>query len=147
MKLDQILEAVQQDDQNWWVNLFSTVLLSLATVISAWCVYQSSQWGGEQYFRIEDQNVADRDRLKYELIVIQRKAIDLSYFLEYISAKTADKHSDNYVFISLVLSTVLFFSGLCGLTESHTKQKILIGVASTIFAIALFILTRMPVMF
>lgn len=58
--LDKILKAVEKEHTTRWVGMVSTLLLSLATVITSWCVYQSTQWDGEQYFHIEDINISDR---------------------------------------------------------------------------------------
>lgn len=195
----------------------STILLAAATVISAWCVFQSSQWSGEQYFRIDDETVANQFRLQHEVAAAQRKTAELQMFLEYASAvsvennkfadflvdrfppslkeafevwkktdpgnnpnapsspfsmkeyvlpevneaakyaeraksfkkaaNVADDNSDNYVLISLVLSTVLFFSGMTGVTDSLTNKRVLIGVATVIFSFAIIAIFSMPVIF
>ncbi len=71
-----------------WMETVATILLSAATILSAWCVYQSSQWNGEQYFRIEDENMADRKRLQKEVAAMQRHAAEAQLFLHFISART-----------------------------------------------------------
>jgi hypothetical protein len=68
------------------IDLISTILLSLATVLSSWCAFQSSQWNGEQYFHIDDENIADNKRLQNEIAAVQRKAGELNYFLYYLNA-------------------------------------------------------------
>lgn len=216
-KIDRILQIVEKDHQKKWIELISTILLSAATVLSAWCVYQSSQWSGEQYFRIDDETSANQFRLQYEVAGAQRKTAELQLFLEYSSAiadsnlnlaeflyhrfprsfkkafnvwekldpyqntdapsspftmkeyvipeleeakkyeaqaisfkkaaNTSDKNSDNYVLLSLILSTVLFFSGMCGVTDSRRSQRILLGTASMIFVTALVFIITMPVVF
>jgi len=193
----------------------ATILLSAATVLSAWCIYESSQWNGEQYFRIEDENIADRKRLQKEITSHQRLAADAEIFLQFVGAVMAendqladflrdrfpehlkkaaiawkamdplnnpdapitpmqmkeyvipeaadigifaeqarkfkiaanecDNHADNYMLLSLVLSTVLFFCGLTGVTDSRSNKLILIGFASLIFAVTLYFIFRFPV--
>ncbi len=85
-KIDRILDLLEKDTQKKWIEVISTILLSVATVLSAWCVYQSSQWSGEQYFRIDDETTANQFRLQYEVAGAQRKSAELQLFLEYSSA-------------------------------------------------------------
>ncbi len=203
--------------QKRWIETISTILLSAATVLSAWCVFQSSQWSGEQYFRIDDETAANQFRLQYEVAAAQRKTAELQIFLQYTlavsegntkqadflysrfppslknafdawiifdpynkpnapmspfemkeyvvqevieaakyekeaasfkkAANVADNRSDNYVLVSLILSMVLFFCGLSGVTNSYTNQRILIGIALLIFITSIYFIATMPAMF
>lgn len=216
-KIDKILAILEKEYHKKWVETISTILLSAATVLSAWCVYQSSQWSGEQYFRIDDETAANQFRLQYEVAGTQRKTAELQVFLQYASAvadsnkrlaeflferfpdpfknafiawkqldpynnpdaplspfemkeyiipelveakkygekalsykksaNESDKNSDNYVLLSLVLSMVLFFSGMSGVTENIKNQRILLGIASLIFCTAVVFIVTMPVVF
>lgn len=216
-KIDRILDLLEKDTQKKWIEVISTILLSAATVLSAWCVYQSSQWSGEQYFRIDDETTTNQFRLQYEVAGAQRKSAELQLFLEYSSAvadsnlrlaeflynrfprsfkkpfntwmkldpynnpdapsspftmkeysvpelekakeyekqalefnkaaNVSDNNSDNYVLLSLILSMVLFFSGMCGVADSRRSQKILLWVASLIFIVAVVFIITMPVVF
>jgi len=213
-KIDRILSLVEKNSHKKWIETLSTILLSAATVLSAWCVFQSSQWSGEQYFRIDDETVANQFRLQYEVAGAQRKTAELQLFLEYSTAVSdsntrlanflfqrfpksfkkvfakwmeldpynnpqapstpfamkeyvvpelveakkyaetaasfkkaaniSDNRSDNYVLLSLLLSMVLFFSGMVGVAESRMSQKILLGVASLIFVVSLILIFTMP---
>ena len=46
--LARILAAVEKTHRKGWVELAAAVVLSLATMSSAWCAYQSKLWGGVQ---------------------------------------------------------------------------------------------------
>lgn len=197
------------------INMFSAIILSLATVISSWCAFQSSQWNGEQYFNIDDENIADNKRLQKEIVAIQRRAGESNYFLYYLdalstkdkkrieflesrfpphlkkavlawnatdplnnesapkspfqmeeyivpeieeakvfakqageykkAANQADKNSDNYLLLSIVVSMVLFFTGIAGISRSFYYQKILLSTAIFILFIVLVYLFKMPV--
>lgn len=216
-KIDRILNLLEAESKKKWVETISTILLAAATVLSAWCVYQASQWSGEQYFRIDDETAANQFRLQYEVAGAQRQTAELQVFLEYASARAdsnmrladflydrfpsplkeafnawrkldpynnpdvplspfqmkeytvpelekakkyaeqaaefkkaanvSDSNSDNYVLLSLILSTVLFFSGMSGVTDARRNQRILIGIASFIFLVALVIVFTMPTVF
>ena len=69
-----------------WLETVTAVILSSATVLSAWCVYESSQWSGEQYFRIEDENMADRKRMQKVIASQQRLTAETQLFMQYASA-------------------------------------------------------------
>lgn len=195
----------------------SVILLSLATVLSSWCAFQSSQWSGEQYFRIDDETIANQFRLQMEISASQRQTAHLQMFLEFTSAMSnddqrfadflldrmpqelkiatkawintdpinnpdapaspfemeeyiipelidakeyadkaaafkkeanqSDENADNYVLLTVILSTVLFFCGIVGITDSLQNKFILLGIAFLIFIGASVFIIAMPVMF
>ena len=84
--LNQILTAVDCNKRPRWVETVCTLLLSLTTLGTAWCVYQSNQWSGEQYFRIEDSSGADRQRLMLEINAMQKRSFDAGMFISYATA-------------------------------------------------------------
>lgn len=214
-KVDQILIEIEKSHRKKWIETVATILLSAATVLSAWCIYESSQWNGEQYFRIEDLNTADRKRMQKEIAARQRQVGESQLFLQYIDAVTndntekedflrdrfpphlataatawkkldpmhnknapispmlmkeyilpeeadihkfaeqankfklaaneCDNNSDNYMLLSLVLSTVLFFCGLIGVTDNKSNKLILLGFASIIFVVTIIFIIKFPV--
>jgi hypothetical protein len=77
------------------------------------------------------------------------KADALKYSIKAQTAKlkalNAGKNSTDYMLVSLVLSMVLFFSGLSGTINSYTSQKILIGIAAMIFLAVLVTLLNLPI--
>lgn len=54
----RILEAVDRDHRGRWVEIASAVILSLATMSTAWCAYQATLWSGVQTFRRTDGHAA-----------------------------------------------------------------------------------------
>lgn len=80
------LKTDKQDRLARRMETISTILLSAATVLSAWCIFQSAQWSGEQYFRIDDETAANQFRLQYEVAAAQRKTAELQLFLQYAVA-------------------------------------------------------------
>jgi len=68
------------------IETISIILLSLATVLTSWCAFQSNQWSGEQYFRIDDETIADQFRLQMEVAGAQRQTAHLQMFLEYTAS-------------------------------------------------------------
>lgn len=202
-------------DGTYGLETVSTIVLALATVLSSWCAYQASQWNGEQYFRIDDENIADNKRLQKEIVAVQRRAGESNYFLYYLDAvaakdakrmdflssrfpphmkvavdkwmasdplnnpdaprtpfqmkeyvipeieearkfaqeaaefkkqaNEADRTSDNYLLLSIIISMALFFTGLSGITESVRYRRMLLVVPILIISVVLVKLFRMPV--
>ena len=85
--LQRILEAVEKDKRNRWLEVTCAVVLSLASMSSAWCAYQATLWGGVQTFRLADANKAGRDSTAADLTAIQTRAFDASMFISYVQAK------------------------------------------------------------
>jgi len=214
-KIDQVLKILEKNLRNKWVETVSTILLSIATVSSAWCVFESSQWNGEQYFRIEDESIADRSRMQKEMEAAQRLTVDADFIFRYaeavsnenedlqefyfgrfpphlkkaalawrkldpmnnpdaprspmdmkeyvipeqeeidkfakqankfkLAANECDNNADNYMLLSLVLSTVLFFCGLSGVMDSYLNQVILVIIAGVIFSVVVYFMLTFPV--
>jgi hypothetical protein len=202
--------------RNRRLETISTIILATATVLSSWCAFQASQWNGEQYFRIDDENIADNKRLQQEIIAVQRRAGETNFFMYYLEAMAdknvkrvaflaskfpphlkvatdkwletdplnnpdapkspfqmkeyiipeleeakqyalqaaefkkqaneADRTSDNYLFLSIIISMALFFTGLSGITDSRRYQRMLLIVPTVIIAIVLVQLIRMPIL-
>jgi len=77
---------------NWTVDVVSVVLISLSTVLSAWCGYQSARWGGAQ-MRHYSQALADR--VQASEASGQADAIrnlQVSVFMQYLAAYAANQH-------------------------------------------------------
>ncbi|MBS2033123.1 MAG: hypothetical protein JST54_34945 [Deltaproteobacteria bacterium] len=75
-----------------WVDLFSVVLISFATLLTAWCSYQSSSWGN-----IQAKRYAEAESLRIQASTEQddansRTAIDVGLFVQYLSARSAGRN-------------------------------------------------------
>jgi hypothetical protein len=85
--LHRILKAVEKDDRNRWVEIACAVVLSLATMSSAWCAYQSTRWGGVQTFRLAASSKANRASSAANLAALQLQAFDASMGVSWMQAK------------------------------------------------------------
>jgi predicted negative regulator of RcsB-dependent stress response len=47
-KIDEIHQAIKKNIKIKLLETIGTILLSIATVLSAWSVFQASQWNGRQ---------------------------------------------------------------------------------------------------
>jgi hypothetical protein len=85
--LQRILAVVEKDKRNRWVDITCAVVLSLATMSSAWCAYQSTLWGGVQTFRLAAANKAGREISTANLAALQNRAFDASMGVSWMQAK------------------------------------------------------------
>jgi hypothetical protein len=85
--LQRILTAVEKDKRNRWAEITCAVVLSLATMASAWCAYQSTRWSGVQTFRLAAANKADRESSAAALADIQLRTFDGSMGISWMQAK------------------------------------------------------------
>lgn len=68
-------------------SLGSVLLLSLATVGSAWCSYQAARWSGIQLFQLNGADKADRSGERYEVQSTQGRVVDAAMFVQWMSAR------------------------------------------------------------
>jgi hypothetical protein len=69
------------------------VLLSLATVGTAWCSYQAAAWGGVSQRMMNQSAVSGRHAAANELQSLQLKLADVLLFSQYVNARDASNES------------------------------------------------------
>ena len=69
---------------------WSAILMSIATVATAWCAYQSAEWGGEQSFQLGQSHQAGREASLNMGLAAQRRSLDAALFMEWIGAIATD---------------------------------------------------------
>lgn len=69
---------------------WSALLMSIATVATAWCAYQSAEWGGEQSFQLGESHRAGREASLNAALASQRRSLDAALFMEWIGAIATD---------------------------------------------------------
>jgi hypothetical protein len=85
--LQRVLAAVEKDERTRWVEITCAVVLSLATMSSAWCAYQATLWGGVQTFRLAAAQKVGRHSTAATVTALQLQAFDASMFISYMNAK------------------------------------------------------------
>ncbi|OQP44505.1 hypothetical protein A4H97_09015 [Niastella yeongjuensis] len=68
------------------VEVFGTVLLSVASLVVAWCTYQSTLWNGEQDFRMAEANIMYRRAQEITVFAAQQKERDVTIALSFVDA-------------------------------------------------------------
>lgn len=86
VKLDKILSDVNGKNTTQIVDLLIAILLSLATVGSAWCAYQSTLWGGVQTFELAANSKAGRLSSEYTVRANQKRTSDGLILFQYLNS-------------------------------------------------------------
>ena len=87
---DHILSQGQGDRFDRWVEFFGALVLSLATVATAWCAYQATLWGGDEsrlYFEALATR-AEAGQLQNQAFL--RTGFQVGLFVEYAAAISQD---------------------------------------------------------
>ncbi len=212
---DHVLSQGQGDRFDRWVEFFGVLVMSLATVATAWCAYQAALWGGDEA-RLYFEAVALRTEAgQQQNRVFQKTGFQASLFVEYAAAvsqdndvlaeflfrrfppelKTAtdawlatdpldnpdaplspfdmaqyrlpeqdaalqaeqvaedkfeaalqaDEHADNYVLLTVIFATVLFFSGISGKFQWRVIDAAVLTIAGLVLLGGLVLLLQLPV--
>ncbi len=208
-------KAVRQARLDRWLEIISAILLSLATVASAWCAYQSARWNGVQAVSFSAANGARTESVRMSNAALQLTSIDVGMFVQFataysednmllaefllerfrpemrtamdawlattplknpdaplspfamaeyklaaqdeadqllktaeqklMDAQAANQRSDNYVLLTVMFASVLFFGGISTKFEVFKIRVAMIALAVLIFITSLVILTTYPI--
>jgi len=206
----------QKGDFNHWIEIVSAVLISLATIGSAWCAYQSALWAGEMMTSYNLADAARTESVRMSNRALQLTTIDVNLFTEYVAAysngnedladffmtrfrpelklatmawietqplinpdapgtpfempdyqsaaqaesdrllneavdrlgdaRKANERSDQYVLLTVIFASVLFFGGISTKFRSVNIQIGLVALASLIFVIMLILVATFPIL-
>lgn len=74
------------------IDIGATIILSLATVVSAWCAYQSTLWNNAQIFSLVAASQAAREASEARLVAASQRSFDAGLFIEYAAARAEGSH-------------------------------------------------------
>ncbi len=98
-KVDYIIMDSEKRKSTQTVDILTAILLSLATVGSAWCAYQSNLWNGIQTFNLMYSAKAGRLSSENAIKAYQIKSMDAILLMQYInSMKLGDKNLSDFYF-------------------------------------------------
>jgi hypothetical protein len=69
-----------------WIEVFSTLLLAMATVATAWSGYQATRWSGEQAIAFSAANAARVESTRASTRAGQLTQIDIALFMQWVDA-------------------------------------------------------------
>ena len=78
--------VVTEEKGRNWVELVATVLLSVATVATAWSAYQANRWNGEQAKAAGRANAARIESTRASGVANRQVQIDVALFTQFIDA-------------------------------------------------------------
>lgn len=97
-ELQRILAAVEKDRRKRWVEIVCAIVLSMTTMASAWCAYQSKLWSGVQTRHLGAAGAAGRESAAERLEATLHRAFDASMFITLIQARsTKDKQLEDFL--------------------------------------------------
>jgi len=84
------LSQGQGDRFDRWIEFLSVIVLSLATIMTAWCGYQAAQWDGEQanYYNLATTAQVAASQKANEGII--QTSTEIGLFVEYAAAISTD---------------------------------------------------------
>lgn len=86
-------------DQSKFIEATSTVMLSIAVVLSAWSGYEASRWSGEQAIAFSAANAARLESSRQATRAGQLSSIDVGTFLSWAQAyTTGDKELQDFLY-------------------------------------------------
>jgi hypothetical protein len=79
-------------DSGWerTIEICAAILMSIATVATAWCAYQSAEWGGEQAFLLGESQRAGREASLHTALAAQKRSLDVAVFMQWIGGVATD---------------------------------------------------------
>ena len=72
-----------------WLDVLAVVILSAVAVVTAWCGFQSSKWGGEMSIAFSQAGAARVQASDAASAVRDQRQIDLTVFAEWLTADDA----------------------------------------------------------
>lgn len=86
--LRRLLAAADRKERKRWIEIVGAVVLSLATVGSAWCAYQSARWSGVQTLRLAESNRLGREASIKTGAALQLRGFDAQMLFVHLEAKS-----------------------------------------------------------
>lgn len=79
-------ELATPEDRDHLLEILTALLLSLATIASAWCAYQATRWSGVQTIAFSQASAARIEAVQLSNQANQLTAIDVGLFTQYVTA-------------------------------------------------------------
>jgi|Tabmets5t2r1_1033131.scaffolds.fasta_scaffold02063_2 hypothetical protein len=74
-----------------WAEILAAVVLSLATVLTAWSAFEATKWSGVMAIRFSEANAARTQSAQASATANAKRTIDVTVFAEYLSAVATDE--------------------------------------------------------
>jgi hypothetical protein len=75
------------------IELIATVVLAIATILTAWSAFQSGKWGGTQAINFSEAGAARTESTRFDTRAGQLAQIDVAMYIDWVSALVDDIES------------------------------------------------------
>ncbi len=72
------------------IELFATIVLAIATVLTAWSAFQSGKWSGQQSINFSEAGAARTESTRFDTLGGQLVQIDVAMYIDWVSAYFQD---------------------------------------------------------
>jgi hypothetical protein len=72
------------------VELVATIVLAIATILTAWSGFQSGKWGGEQAVNFSEAGAARTESTRADTLAGQLTQIDVAMYIDWVTAISDD---------------------------------------------------------
>lgn len=205
------------EQEHHLLELLATIMITVATVATAWCAYQSNIWSGVQEFGLHTASEVNREAAFRRTEANQLSTMDVQLFSNYIEAKIlgrdsiasfyihrmpprlrtalnewltynpfndsnapkhpfllksyvledrvkadsldgvyekimheaeeSNTHSDDYVLLTVIFASVMFFGGICSNIQQLMTKRWIIIVSALLLISAVVWMSTFPVSF
>ena len=85
-RMDRVLTAIENRQQQGWLDFVLVLILALTALGSTWCAYQSQLWNGLQLVRLADADLATQHANELTLAGQLRRSLHGTILLHYVEA-------------------------------------------------------------
>ena len=75
------------------IELIATIVLAVATILTAWSAFQSGKWGGTQSINFSEAGAARTESTRFDTRAGQLSQIDVAMYIDWVSALVEDIES------------------------------------------------------
>lgn len=87
-------EAASKSSNIWGSNdrveLVATIVLAIATILTAWSGFESGKWGGEQAVNFSEAGAARTESTRADTLAGQLTQIDVAMYIDWVTAISTD---------------------------------------------------------
>jgi hypothetical protein len=82
------------DEERDWVELFSTILMALAAVLTAWAGFQAAKWGGVQATAFSEAGANRTESTRASGLANEQRSVDVDTWLNWSTLAVTDLEAD-----------------------------------------------------
>src|SRR4051794_24481463 len=88
---------MQSEKFNNWVEIYSALLISIATLLQAWCAYQSTRWTGQIFTHFSASTKSRIEATQLQNRAGQLINLDIGMFAQFLIALNSNPESAKFL--------------------------------------------------